>query len=164
MPHRRQPRAQNSRTEGRRGRSGRRVPLDQVLEWRHPCARIQAESKWIKDDQLQAKHFGAAAARHLWMAGGNWFDDIGSDNPCHAGAYGPAADCGDRNRWHLCLRDYCSSGAGRCGLWALSLWALAHVVPNGDLAHVILFGNFAAFALLGQRLVDRRRQRDMGNE
>lgn len=47
-------------------------------------------------------------------------------------------------------------------LLALTLWAGAHLLANGDLAHVILFGTFAGFAALGMRLVDRRRQRDMG--
>lgn len=47
-------------------------------------------------------------------------------------------------------------------LLALAMWAAAHAVPNGDLAHVILFGTFAAFAVLGMRLIDRRRQREMG--
>lgn len=47
-------------------------------------------------------------------------------------------------------------------LLALALWAVAHIVPNGDLAHVLLFGVFAIFAALGGRLVDRRRQREMG--
>lgn len=47
-------------------------------------------------------------------------------------------------------------------LLALALWAAAHVVPNGDLAHVILFGSFAGFAILGGRLVDRRKRREMG--
>lgn len=49
-------------------------------------------------------------------------------------------------------------------LLALALWAGAHVVPNGDLAHVILFGTFAAFALLGGRLIDARKRREMGAE
>ncbi|WP_240910514.1 NnrU family protein [Pontivivens nitratireducens] len=49
-------------------------------------------------------------------------------------------------------------------LLAVSLWALAHLVPNGDLAHVILFGVFAIFAAFGGRLVDRRRKREMGAE
>lgn len=49
-------------------------------------------------------------------------------------------------------------------LLALALWAAAHVMPNGDLAHVILFGTFAAFALLGGRLIDRRKCREMGPE
>ena len=47
-------------------------------------------------------------------------------------------------------------------LLALALWAAAHVLPNGDLAHVILFGTFAAFALVGGRLIDRRKRREMG--
>ena len=37
-------------------------------------------------------------------------------------------------------------------------------MPNGDLAHVILFGTFAAFAVLGGRLIDRRKRREMGSE
>ncbi len=49
-------------------------------------------------------------------------------------------------------------------LLALALWAAAHIVPNGDLAHVILFGSFAAFALLGGRLIDLRKRREMGAE
>ncbi len=47
-------------------------------------------------------------------------------------------------------------------LVAAALWAGAHLVPNGDLAHVILFGVFAFFAILGMRIVDRRKRREMG--
>ena len=47
-------------------------------------------------------------------------------------------------------------------LAALALWAAGHVLPNGDLAHVILFGGFAALALLGMRMIDRRRKRQLG--
>ncbi len=49
-------------------------------------------------------------------------------------------------------------------LMALALWATAHFVSNGDLAHVLLFGSFAAFALVGGRMVNRRRQREMGEQ
>lgn len=49
-------------------------------------------------------------------------------------------------------------------LIVLVLWATAHTLANGDLAHVLVFGSFALFALLGQRLLDRRRQREMGAE
>lgn len=49
-------------------------------------------------------------------------------------------------------------------LLALAVWALAHIVPNGDLSHVILFGTFALFALRGGRLVDRRKRREMGED
>ena len=47
-------------------------------------------------------------------------------------------------------------------LWAPTLWALAHLFPNGDLAHVILFGLLAAFGLIGMYELDRRRQREWG--
>lgn len=47
-------------------------------------------------------------------------------------------------------------------LVALSIWAGAHLFANGDLAHALLFGLFLIFALLGMRMIDRRRQREMG--
>lgn len=47
-------------------------------------------------------------------------------------------------------------------LAALALWAGAHLLANGDLAHAILFSTFAAFAVLGMRLIDRRRRREIG--
>jgi uncharacterized membrane protein len=49
-------------------------------------------------------------------------------------------------------------------LAALALWAFAHLIPNGDLAHVLLFGIFGIFALIGHVLVDRRRRRALGSE
>ncbi|QIE57745.1 NnrU family protein [Pikeienuella piscinae] len=49
-------------------------------------------------------------------------------------------------------------------LAAFLLWAAAHLVVNGDLAHVVMFGSFGLFALLGMRIIDRRRQREMGAE
>lgn len=47
-------------------------------------------------------------------------------------------------------------------LWALALWSGAHLLANGDLAHVILFGTFLALALAGMPMVERRRRRSMG--
>lgn len=49
-------------------------------------------------------------------------------------------------------------------LAALLLWASLHLLPNGDLAHVILFGIFAVFAWLGRKIIDRRKQRIMGQD
>lgn len=46
-------------------------------------------------------------------------------------------------------------------LVALALWSMAHLVPNGDLAHGLLFLVFAIFSLLGFRIIDRRKQREM---
>ena len=47
-------------------------------------------------------------------------------------------------------------------LVALGLWAGAHLVANGDLAHGLMFAGFAGFAGLGMVLIDRRKQREMG--
>lgn len=33
-------------------------------------------------------------------------------------------------------------------LWGVTLWSIAHLLTNGDLASVILFGGFALYALL----------------
>lgn len=46
-------------------------------------------------------------------------------------------------------------------LVALLGWSLLHILPNGNLAHVILFGIFAGFAGLGFRLIDARKRRMM---
>ena len=42
-------------------------------------------------------------------------------------------------------------------LWGVALWALAHLLVNGDLASALLFGTFFGLALLGPMLIDRRR-------
>ena len=47
-------------------------------------------------------------------------------------------------------------------LWALALWAGAHLVANGDLAHVILFGTFLAMAIGAMPVSDRRARRTLG--
>jgi len=49
-------------------------------------------------------------------------------------------------------------------LAALMLWAMAHLLANGSLSHVVLFGLFAGFAAMGMALIDRRKARDMGIE
>lgn len=47
-------------------------------------------------------------------------------------------------------------------LWALALWSGAHLLANGDLAHVLLFGPFLILALAGMPVVEARRRRAMG--
>ena len=47
-------------------------------------------------------------------------------------------------------------------LWALAIWAGVHLLPNGDLAHVLLFAPMLVFSLAGMGLVERRRRRAMG--
>lgn len=41
-------------------------------------------------------------------------------------------------------------------LWALALWSAAHLPPNGDLAHLLLFGGFAGMSLAAMPMFDRR--------
>lgn len=47
-------------------------------------------------------------------------------------------------------------------LWAITLWALAHMAPNGDLAHVLLFGLFAVFGVVGMTALDGRKRKQWG--
>ena len=47
-------------------------------------------------------------------------------------------------------------------MWAIALWALAHMVPNGDAASLIFFAAFAGLALAGMPAIDRRRRAMMG--
>ncbi len=47
-------------------------------------------------------------------------------------------------------------------LTALALWAGLHLLPNGDLAHVIMFGIFFGFAIFGRKIIDLRKQSLMG--
>lgn len=47
-------------------------------------------------------------------------------------------------------------------LWALFLWAAAHIVPNGDLVSVIMFGGLAALAAGGFFILDARARRRLG--
>jgi uncharacterized membrane protein len=46
-------------------------------------------------------------------------------------------------------------------MWAIGLWALSHIPPNGDLRSLIFFGGLGFLALYGtQRLDAKRRARD----
>lgn len=47
-------------------------------------------------------------------------------------------------------------------LWSLALWSGVHLLPNGDLAHLMLFGPFLILALVGMPMVERRRRREIG--
>jgi uncharacterized membrane protein len=49
-------------------------------------------------------------------------------------------------------------------LWAVTLWASAHLIANGELAHVILFALFALFGLAGMAIFDARKRREWGPE
>lgn len=44
-------------------------------------------------------------------------------------------------------------------LWGFSFWALGHLVPNGDLRSLLLFGGLALFSFGGFFMLDRRARR-----
>ncbi len=45
-------------------------------------------------------------------------------------------------------------------LWAFALWAIAHILSNGDLASLIFFGAIAALSLGGMISIDQRKSRE----
>ncbi|MDX2483726.1 MAG: NnrU family protein [Pseudodonghicola sp.] len=47
---------------------------------------------------------------------------------------------------------------------ALALWASVHLLPNGDLAHVILFGSFVVMALVAIPAFDAKARGALGPE
>ncbi|MFB2530758.1 NnrU family protein [Paracoccus sp. p4-l81] len=48
-------------------------------------------------------------------------------------------------------------------LWALILWAVAHLIGNGEVAHVVLFAVMALFAAMGMVVLDARHRRRLGD-
>lgn len=47
-------------------------------------------------------------------------------------------------------------------LWGIAIWALTHLLLNGDAASFVLFGTFALVALIGPRLIDAKREARFG--
>lgn len=48
-------------------------------------------------------------------------------------------------------------------MWAIGLWALSHMVPNGNLAALYFFGVLAALAFGGTVLIDRKKRLALGS-
>jgi uncharacterized membrane protein len=49
-------------------------------------------------------------------------------------------------------------------LWGFMLWAASHIVPNGDVRSLVLFGALLLFALAGIPLTDRRARKRLGDD
>ncbi|MFN3514037.1 MAG: NnrU family protein [Phenylobacterium sp.] len=47
-------------------------------------------------------------------------------------------------------------------LWGVAIWALGHLVVNGDRASLILFGSLLVLALFGTASIDAKRKRALG--
>jgi uncharacterized membrane protein len=48
-------------------------------------------------------------------------------------------------------------------LWGVALWALVHLVMNGDVASLILFGSLLVLAIGGTTAIDAKRRRSFGD-
>jgi uncharacterized membrane protein len=49
-------------------------------------------------------------------------------------------------------------------LWGVALWALVHLMVNGDLASLILFGSLLVLAVGGTYSIDAKRHRNFGEQ
>ncbi|MEM7023520.1 MAG: NnrU family protein [Pseudomonadota bacterium] len=49
-------------------------------------------------------------------------------------------------------------------MWAVALWGLAHMVPNGEAAALVLFGIMVLLALMGTRMIDQKLARGRGEQ
>jgi uncharacterized membrane protein len=47
-------------------------------------------------------------------------------------------------------------------LWGVAIWALGHLIVNGEAASLILFGSMLALALFGTASIDAKRKRVLG--
>lgn len=47
-------------------------------------------------------------------------------------------------------------------LWGVAIWALGHLLVNGDVAGIVLFGGMFALALFGTASIDAKRRRTLG--
>jgi uncharacterized membrane protein len=47
-------------------------------------------------------------------------------------------------------------------LWGVAIWAFGHLLVNGDIAGLVLFGSLLALALFGTVSIDHKRRRALG--
>jgi len=48
-------------------------------------------------------------------------------------------------------------------LWSFGLWGLCHLLANGDVASIILFGGLTVLALAGAKVIDAKKRALFGN-
>jgi uncharacterized membrane protein len=47
-------------------------------------------------------------------------------------------------------------------MWAIALWGIAHLLANGDVSSIVLFGAMIILALLGARMQDSKKRLQLG--
>jgi len=47
-------------------------------------------------------------------------------------------------------------------LWGVAIWAIGHLIVNGDPASMVLFGTMLVLALFGTASIDAKRRRALG--
>jgi uncharacterized membrane protein len=48
--------------------------------------------------------------------------------------------------------------------WSVVMWAIAHIIANGDVASLLFFGSLGTLSLAGSFLIDVKKSRSMGAE
>lgn len=117
-----------------------------IAAGRAPFVEVWAFEPW----QMWAPNVAMPVACLLMAFG------VGASNPFSFGGHNPEAFAPERPG---------IAGVTRHPiLLAIVLWAVSHAIPNGDLAHVLLFGAFALAGVAGMLAIDRRMRRRMGSE
>ncbi len=49
-------------------------------------------------------------------------------------------------------------------MWGFILWAVAHILARGDTKSTVFFGGFLVLAALGALLIDRRKEKTLGED
>jgi uncharacterized membrane protein len=49
-------------------------------------------------------------------------------------------------------------------LWGIVMWAVTHLIANGDMASLVFFGSFAIVALIGMPSIDVKRKKTCGQQ
>jgi uncharacterized membrane protein len=78
---------------------------------------------------------------------------VSRNNPSVAGAPPPRLEDGPRGIFRITRHPF---------MWGVALWAVTHLLANGDVASVTLFGGLALLAIVGTLHSDSRKRRQHG--
>jgi len=108
-----------------------------------------SEFLWLPSPELRWLPLLLMPFALILMVGG-----LMSANPALVGSEGLARDFGQGKGMIRITR--------HGFLWAVFLWAVTHMMANGDQASLVFFSSFAALSLLGTFLIDRKKAISLG--